>query len=293
MRHDWVSYSIKRDKAYCFPCSFFSHNNQEESFTVTGFNNWSKAVGDAKKGLDKHNHCTAHKDAYSKWVQYKQNRNSVTEMLNPSRPVLVKQHREYFAMLISYIRYFCVQGLAYRHEDEHDDEALNRGNWVEFIQVTLETNKDFAHLQSLVKKSYSNHVDYTGKNVFNEFVQIMSANVREQIGKEMQQSGIYFLMFDESKDNNGHEQISVNVRYCFEGMIKERFIGLIRLADQFTAEHITSLLLPLLDCLKQYGMLVGVTTDGASVLAGKFNGVAVKLKEQYPWIIHIHCTAHR
>ncbi|XP_063675888.1 zinc finger MYM-type protein 1-like [Bolinopsis microptera] len=242
------------------------NTNLKQESLQTGFNNWSNAVGDVKKGLEQHNRCTAHKDAYSKWVQYRQNCNSVTEMLNPSRPVLVKQHREYFAMLISYIRYFCVQGLAYRHEDEHDDEALNRGNWVEFIQVTLETNKDFAHLQSLV---------------------------REQIGKEMQQSGIYLLMFDESKDNNGHEQISVNFRYCFEGRIKERFIGLIRLADQFTAEHITSLLLPLLDCLKQCGMLVGVTTDGASVLAGKFNGVAVKLKEQYPWIIHIHCTAHR
>ena len=121
----------------------------------------------------------------------------------------------------------------------------------------------------------------------------MAAKVPEQIGIEIQQSGMFFLIFDESKDNNGHEQISINLRYCFEGETKERFLGLIKLADQFTAEKITSMLLPLLECLKESGMLVGVTTDGASVLAGQFNGVAVKLKEQYPWIIHIHCTAHR
>ena len=59
---------------------FFLHNNQEVSFTVTGFNNWSKAVGDVKTGLDQYNRCTAHTDAYSQWVQFEQNYNSLTEM---------------------------------------------------------------------------------------------------------------------------------------------------------------------------------------------------------------------
>ena len=72
----------------------------------------------------------------------------------------MRKHREYFTMLVMFIRFFCVQGLPCRHEDEHNDEALNPGNWVEFIQMMVATNKDFADLQGLVRKSYSNHVDY-------------------------------------------------------------------------------------------------------------------------------------
>ena len=78
-----------------------------------------------------------------------------------------------------YIQFICLQGLPYRHEDEHDDEAINRGNCIEFIQVQLQTNKDFAELQGLTKKRYSNHNDFRGNNIFNVFVQLMTANVRE------------------------------------------------------------------------------------------------------------------
>ena len=61
-------------------------------------------------------------------------------------------------------------------------------------------------------------------------------------------------------------------------------IRLIRLGEEFNAEKITASLMPLLDCLKQYGVMVGITTDGASVLAGQFTGVArsVPLCSSYP-----------
>ena len=70
-------------------------------------------------------------------------------------------------------------------------------------------------------------------------------------------------------------------------------IGLIRLGEEFNAEKITASLMPLLDCLKQYGVMVRITADGASVLAGQFTGVAKRLQEVYPYAVHIHCTAHR
>ena len=56
-KHKWVIYSISNDKAYCHCCIHFSTHasgHQELAFTKEGFRNWSKAVGDQGKGLDKH-----------------------------------------------------------------------------------------------------------------------------------------------------------------------------------------------------------------------------------------------
>ena len=39
--------------------------------------------------------------------------------------------------------------------------------------------------------------------------------------------------------------------------------------------------------------LVGMSTDGASVMLGKNNGVYAKLKELQPSLVAIHCMAHR
>ena len=39
--------------------------------------------------------------------------------------------------------------------------------------------------------------------------------------------------------------------------------------------------------------MIGFSADGASVNLGKNTGVAAKLKEDAPWLIDIHCLAHR
>ena len=39
--------------------------------------------------------------------------------------------------------------------------------------------------------------------------------------------------------------------------------------------------------------MVGIGTDGASVMTGRKNGVVVKLKEMAPSLIGVHCAAHR
>ena len=39
--------------------------------------------------------------------------------------------------------------------------------------------------------------------------------------------------------------------------------------------------------------MIGFASDGASVMVGKTNGVAAKLKASLPHLISIHCIAHR
>ena len=39
--------------------------------------------------------------------------------------------------------------------------------------------------------------------------------------------------------------------------------------------------------------LIGFGADGASVNFGKNNGVYKKLTDEMPWLVRVHCVAHR
>jgi len=75
------------------------------------------------------------------------------------------------------------------------------------------------------------------------------------------------------------------------------FLDLVELKNQ-TAENIVS---QLINCLHTSGLdenylqqhWVSFVSDGASVLLGKKNGVAKKLKDKYPRIFSWHCMNHR
>lgn len=41
------------------------------------------------------------------------------------------------------------------------------------------------------------------------------------------------------------------------------------------------------------GCLTATAADGAAVNFGKTNGVLTKLQESVPWMLKVHCVAHR
>ena len=121
----------------------------------------------------------------------------------------------------------------------------------------------------------------------------MADSVRLRIAEEIAEAGMFFLVIDECKDRAGHEQLSICVRYCVSSVVKERFLGLVRLTEDFSAGAIAEKVLPFLSILTSSAVFLGLTTDGASVLFGMHSGVAARLREIYPWIINLHCTCHR
>ena len=295
-KHKWVIYSISNDKAYCHCCIHFSTHalgHQELAFTKEGFRNWSKAVGDQRKGLDKHARSAHHLQAEILWNNYHCNTVSIDDRLVPHRAQLIETNRKYFRIFLQYIRYFVLQEIPYRHLHEHDEDALNQGNFVELLKIICETNPVFEDLRSSVMKQYSIHQDYWSKTIFNEFVEAMADEVRTQIGKSIAEAGMFFLVIDECKDKAGHEQLSLCVRYSVGSTAKERFIGLVRLSENLSAAAIAEKILPLLSALRGDSVFLGLTTDGASVLFGVHSGVATRLRKVYGWIVNIHCTAHR
>ena len=59
------------------------------------------------------------------------------------------------------------------------------------------------------------------------------------------------------------------------------------------AQHMCECILSLLAGLKVKAEMIALAGDGASVIKGCNEGVAAKLRRKYPWLISVHCTAHR
>ena len=125
---------------FCFACALFGSSSitGKDRFTRKGFDDWSHAVGDPKKGLDGHALSTSHINAVVKCESFQVSSFTIEERLNSCRQALVQQNRDYFAKVIKYIRWFCLQEMAFRRKDEHASDSDNRGNFRELMELEFE-----------------------------------------------------------------------------------------------------------------------------------------------------------
>ena len=137
----WLEYSIAKDKAFCFACRNFSTSTSKSdtAFTKVGFSTWSKAM-ETNCGFKSHDASSEHLLSMTRWESYSTQKKNpaagIRNMLDPERPSVVKNNREYMKTLLEYHRYFCSEEIAYRGHDE-TNESLNAGKWKEFIKTML------------------------------------------------------------------------------------------------------------------------------------------------------------
>ena len=108
----------------------FSVSSGKGKFVNEGFCRWDKATD----RLGSHERTKEHVGNNGRWEQspfYSNQNTAINNQLAPKRRDVMEDHREYFRILVTNIRYFCLQCLPYRHESEQDEEAVNTGNWAE------------------------------------------------------------------------------------------------------------------------------------------------------------------
>ncbi|XP_053400529.1 zinc finger protein 862-like [Mercenaria mercenaria] len=117
----------------------------------------------------------------------------------------------------------------------------------------------------------------------------------EAMKDELKEAKYYGLILDESTDLSVHKKLVVYIRYvCPSDMkVKSQLVGDIRIPDG-TADTLVCEVRKLLQTLGLKTVnLVGLGSDGASVMFGRKGGVGVKLQEDSPMMTHVHCVAHR
>ena len=131
---------------------------------------------------------------------------------------------------------------------------------------------------------------YTSNRILDEFLDILSAMVKEHIVATAQETESFALMCDESTHVGVLKQLATSA--CAR-TASARLISCPYLQNG-TAQSITTALESLMDeCNLSLDKLPPFGSDGAGVMVGKCSGVAARLAQHNSSVVSIHCIAHR
>ena len=163
-------------------------------------------------------------------------------------------------------------------------------------------NTKFTSLLEVVEKMGLSNMKFfehrSGGSVREMFI-LMGEMVKSEVVKKAQQAGSIGLLIDEVMDIAQREQLVSFIRYVDQDTyeVKTDFLAvndILESSSSANAETIKSVVVKQLsDCDLDINKLTGLSTDGASVMVGKENGVAAKLKRGAKMLLNVHCICHR
>lgn len=280
----WLEYSKSLDAAFCFACrNFISQNisKMENAFTEKGVTSWKKAL----EKFRSHETAACHRQAMESWANFKESKKSgsVVEKAESASLEIIKKRRRHLDKIISVLLLTGRQGIAQRGHFETED-SKNRGNFLEILEVV---NKYDPNQSDMPLNAH-----YCSPSSQNELLDISSKIVQEKIVKEMEKSGYYSILADDTKDKSKKEQMSICVRYVYENCIFERFLCFAQVID-LTSEGLCNVLCTKIKELGINAICVGQGYDGAAVMSGKVAGLQERFRKEHELAVYVHCYAHR
>ncbi|KAF3853893.1 hypothetical protein F7725_014581 [Dissostichus mawsoni] len=168
---------------------------------------------------------------------------TLANVLNKEHNKLVQENREYIKT-IAEVLLTATQNIAQRG---HNESAGSDNKW-NFMTI-LETIAN--HDKAVKKRLTSIHnAKYTSKTIQNEVLGCLADMVRSEITEEVKNSEVFSIMADETKDVKKKEQISLVVRYYFNGAIQESFLHF-ESAERLDAAGLTEKIIHILENIQR------------------------------------------
>lgn len=134
---------------------------------------------------------------------------------------------------------------------------------------------------------------YSSHRIIDEFLDILSTCVENDILCQIRDSPAVGLLCDESTDTSNLKQLVIFIRILVKGRAQTHFLKIADICDG-KAETIEGKLLSVCSQSQiSLNMVFGFGSDGASVMTGCRSGVPMRLRGQNREMISIHCGAHR
>jgi hypothetical protein len=136
------------------------------------------------------------------------------------------------------------------------------------------------------------NAQYTSYHIAEEMQDTISSCIEEDIDRFLNNSLFFGLLLDESTDISSCKNLIVYIRLIVNhGIFETHFFKLLEVECQVTGQNLYSLLkesrkIPISKC-------VGLATDGARAMTGKENVLAALMKKDNPYLVSVHCIAHR
>ena len=168
------------------------------------------------------------------------------------------------------------------------EEIAHTTKFSSLMDLSVQLGSDYLRELNLGRNAH-----YTSEQTIRELLQCLSSVIEEQILDDIRSCDFFALMTDESTDIAVLKQLVLVARYMTETGVKTSFL-LIQDIPDGTAKTIETALLQIL-AVKSLDItrLRAFGSDGAAVMTGRLNGVAVRLKRLSPRMISVHCVAHR
>lgn len=289
---DWLEYSVKENKAYCFHCYLFKQPVSHVKFggnvfNQDGYKNWKKAmeyfrlhVGSTK---------SAHNNARRHYTDFKNQKQSVAYAMTTQTERSHLEYQDRLMAIMGVVRYLLRQGLAFRGHDE-SKTSRNKGNFRELLDWYAERCKAAADV--LNDNAPGNH-QMTCHDIQKQMVQACAEKTTEVIMNELGHSH-FSLLVDESRDASIREQMAVIIRFLnIKGDILERLLAVKHVVNTTSA----SLKRSLDEVFATHGLsmsrLRGQGYDGASNMRGQLNGLKKLVLDENPHAFYVHCFAHQ
>ena len=134
-----------------------------------------------------------------------------------------------------------------------------------------------------------------------EIIQLIAKIIQDQIVDQVKSCPAYGILMDDMTDVTSKEQMILFIQYYCrkEEKVKTKFLSVESVLDQSDScsANAETLFQVFSKKLNELGLDVtkvgGMASDGASVMLGRNNGVAAKLKAIAPSVIAVHCVCHR
>ncbi|XP_060846422.1 zinc finger MYM-type protein 6-like [Rhopalosiphum padi] len=128
-------------------------------------------------------------------------------------------------------------------------------------------------------------------------INIMAVDIEYQLIQKINKSIFYGIQIDESTDINNEAILLIYIRYVDTDLndINEEFLCCLNLPTFCTSEEIFKAILMYFDKNDlSISKCIGICTDGAAAMTGKFNGLVARIKQiAHKDIISTHCFIHR
>ncbi|XP_025425934.1 uncharacterized protein LOC112694616 [Sipha flava] len=197
---------------------------QKSSFLNPGFNNWKKSYENVKE----HENSANHRKSMLTWLdrvntKHRIDKTMAEKMLNEKKYWVKVLHR-----VVSVVKFLAVHGLAFEGNDSRLGSPSN-GNFLGILEVISEFDPFLKqHMNESANKG-SGNVSYFSMRICNEIIDLMANEVLLEITKQLQETKYFGLILDSTPDRAHRDQFAVVVRYCYKGLVVERFLTYIHI----------------------------------------------------------------
>ncbi|XP_029154759.1 zinc finger MYM-type protein 1-like [Nylanderia fulva] len=297
VKRNWLVYSIKLNRVFCFPCKLFSRENIK--IINDGYSDWRHC----SEYFNKHETSIQHIQCVKKWCELKlrlDKKCTIDKVEKNLFDIEKERWRAIIKRMIAIVQFLAGQCLAFRGTNSQVYER-NNGNFLKAVEMIAKFDSVMLdHLNNVKKsKELKTHMPhYLGNHFQNEIIHLLAGGIKKEIMRIVQSSKYFSIILDCTPDVSHTEQITFIVRCVNINMsnkevdIHEFFLDFYPVTDT-TGEGLYNFLL---EKLSNYELDVqnirGQGYDNGSNMRGKNIGLQKRILDINPRALFVPCNAH-